>query len=170
MKQRTNETKRIMAQTTLDGLMFTTKNLIRLTNYLLQHGHLKVCLRTCSQDVLEAFFGNIVSRPNFYWSNLWSTETHWSARMLTQFGKCYIYIIAVFPVTMQMFVKFLQTGTSTLLFFLKYCHLQFFLSFLKYKLLAYRPTCRVDFLLSIILAYASTNFFLHLFWPSPADE
>ena len=54
------ENKRLLALPTLEGLVFTTKNYVRLAKYLLQNGAVKVHFKTFSQDVLEAFFGNVV--------------------------------------------------------------------------------------------------------------
>ena len=55
------EKKRIMAKPTFEGLIFCT-NHIALAKYLLAYGVEKVCLRIVTQDVLEALFGNLVSR------------------------------------------------------------------------------------------------------------
>ncbi|XP_078495130.1 uncharacterized protein LOC108950140 isoform X2 [Ciona intestinalis] len=54
------EEKRIMANATFDGLIFTTINMIELTKRLLQTQRF-VCLRVLTQDVLEATFGNLRS-------------------------------------------------------------------------------------------------------------
>lgn len=54
------ETKRLLAKPTLEGLVFTTRNFILLTERLLKKIDC-VCLHSFSQDVLEAFFGNLVS-------------------------------------------------------------------------------------------------------------
>nr|XP_026695326.1 uncharacterized protein LOC104265687 isoform X2 [Ciona intestinalis] len=54
------EEKRIIAKQTYDGLLFTTTNMVHLTKHLLQHGIEYVCLKTLTQDALEAVFGNLV--------------------------------------------------------------------------------------------------------------
>lgn len=54
------ETKRLMAKPTLDGLIYTTINYVCLTKRLLNHLDY-VSLHIFTQDVLEAFFGNLVS-------------------------------------------------------------------------------------------------------------
>uniref|UniRef100_H2XTS4 Uncharacterized protein n=1 Tax=Ciona intestinalis TaxID=7719 RepID=H2XTS4_CIOIN len=54
------EKKRLMAHPTLEGLVFTSRNLIGLSRQLLQCTKLKyVCLHSFTQDVLESFFGNL---------------------------------------------------------------------------------------------------------------
>ena len=55
------EEKRIIAKPTLEGLIFTSMNLVSLTRRMLREGMEYVCLRTITQDVLEALFGNLVS-------------------------------------------------------------------------------------------------------------
>ncbi|XP_078492233.1 uncharacterized protein LOC144747786 [Ciona intestinalis] len=51
---------RVLAKPTMDGVIFTTKNYIKLLDRLLQCEDIKyVCLQTISQDVLEATFGNL---------------------------------------------------------------------------------------------------------------
>ncbi|XP_078493423.1 uncharacterized protein LOC100175756 [Ciona intestinalis] len=55
------EEKRIIAKQTYDGLLFTTTNMVHLTKHLLQNGIEYVCLKTLTQDVLEAVFGNLRS-------------------------------------------------------------------------------------------------------------
>ncbi|XP_077968295.1 uncharacterized protein LOC144422217 [Styela clava] len=52
------EPKRVIATPTLDGLIFTTNNLLALCERLLQQLDY-VCLHSFTQDVLEAFFGNL---------------------------------------------------------------------------------------------------------------
>ena len=64
MTSHCGESKRIIASPTFDGLIFTTRNYVRLAKYFLENGAKKVCLRTFSQDVLEASFGNVVSFCN----------------------------------------------------------------------------------------------------------
>lgn len=54
-----NEQKRILPLATLQGLIFTTRNFVLLCERLLNELDY-VCLKTFSQDVLEAFFGNLV--------------------------------------------------------------------------------------------------------------
>ncbi|XP_077969513.1 uncharacterized protein LOC144424261 [Styela clava] len=56
------EEKRILARPTLEGLLFTTRNMIKLAKRLLQNGLEYVCLRILTQDVLEAVFGDLRSR------------------------------------------------------------------------------------------------------------
>nr|XP_026695248.1 uncharacterized protein LOC108949295 [Ciona intestinalis] len=57
-----NQRKRIIAYPTLEGLIFTSRNMIGLCKQLLQLDCLEyVCLHTFTQDVLEAFFGNVRS-------------------------------------------------------------------------------------------------------------
>ena len=51
--------KRILPEGTLEGLVFTSRNFVFLCERLLQQLDY-VCLRTFSQDLLEAFFGNLV--------------------------------------------------------------------------------------------------------------
>ncbi|XP_078495504.1 uncharacterized protein LOC100183340 isoform X2 [Ciona intestinalis] len=51
--------KRLMAQPTFDGLIFSTNNYIALVKQLLNAGSSCVCLNVFSQDVLEAVFGNL---------------------------------------------------------------------------------------------------------------
>ena len=51
--------KRILPLATLEGLIFTTRNFILLCERMLTEMRY-VCLKTFSQDVLEAFFGNLV--------------------------------------------------------------------------------------------------------------
>ena len=58
------EHKRIIAKPTFEGLVFSTTNLIALAKYLLANGVSKVCLRVLTQDVLEALFGNLVSKTD----------------------------------------------------------------------------------------------------------
>ena len=60
--QHKGKNKRIIANPTLEGLIFTARNFVCLAKHLLQNGSSKVCLKTFSQDVLEAFFGNVVSQ------------------------------------------------------------------------------------------------------------
>ena len=62
------ERKRIIAKTTFDSLIFTTRNLCMIVRFLLLRGEKKVCLRNLSQDVLEALFGNLVRFCTFLWS------------------------------------------------------------------------------------------------------
>nr|XP_039259338.1 uncharacterized protein LOC120335784 isoform X2 [Styela clava] len=52
------EPKRVMAIPTLEGLVFTSKNFIHLCERLLSELDY-VCFHTFTQDVLEAFFGNL---------------------------------------------------------------------------------------------------------------
>ena len=51
--------KRILPKGTLEGFIFTSRNFVFLCERLLQQLDY-VCLRTFSQDLLEAFFGNLV--------------------------------------------------------------------------------------------------------------
>nr|XP_026695920.1 uncharacterized protein LOC113475666 [Ciona intestinalis] len=59
----TGEEKRILARNTLQGLVFTSLNLVALAKRLLddrpKNGLKYVCLGTFTQDVLEATFGNL---------------------------------------------------------------------------------------------------------------
>ncbi|XP_078495150.1 uncharacterized protein LOC108950658 [Ciona intestinalis] len=48
-----------MAQPTLEGLIFSTRNYVALAKRLLLSGCPEVRLNVFSQDVLEAFFGNL---------------------------------------------------------------------------------------------------------------
>lgn len=54
------ENKRLMAAPTLEALLFTTNNYVALAEQLLLSGK-RVCFRVFTQDVLEAFFGDLVS-------------------------------------------------------------------------------------------------------------
>ena len=49
------ESKRIIPLPTLEGLVFTSRNYVRLAKYLLCNGAFKICFKTFSQDVLETF-------------------------------------------------------------------------------------------------------------------
>uniref|UniRef100_UPI000EF5589C uncharacterized protein LOC101242444 n=1 Tax=Ciona intestinalis TaxID=7719 RepID=UPI000EF5589C len=52
--------KRLLPMPTMEGLLFTTNNFIQLAKRLLDlDGMRYVCFGTISQDVLEAFFGNL---------------------------------------------------------------------------------------------------------------
>ena len=53
--------KQIIAKPTLEGLIFTSINLVSLTRRMLREIMRYVCLRTITQDVLEALFRNLVS-------------------------------------------------------------------------------------------------------------
>nr|CAB3263089.1 uncharacterized protein LOC101242444 [Phallusia mammillata] len=55
------EEKRIISRSTWEGLLFSTQNLIALTNRLLLNNFQYVCLGMVTQDVLEAVFGNLRS-------------------------------------------------------------------------------------------------------------
>nr|XP_039263234.1 uncharacterized protein LOC120339215 [Styela clava] len=52
--------KSFLARPTLEGLKFTTHNFIEMCKYLLANGLEYVSLHCFNQDVLEAFFGNLV--------------------------------------------------------------------------------------------------------------
>lgn len=59
----TQETIRMLPKPTHEGVSFTTFNFIALAERLLELPSIKyVCLGTFTQDVLEALFGNLVSR------------------------------------------------------------------------------------------------------------
>lgn len=64
-EEHTGENKRLMAKPTLNGLLFTTRNMIRLTTRLLNHGMKHVALKILTQDVLEATFGSLRAAGRF---------------------------------------------------------------------------------------------------------
>lgn len=59
--ERRKEPKRMMATPTMEGLIFTSNNMIGLSDRLLKEMP-RIALGTFTQDVLEAFFGNLVRR------------------------------------------------------------------------------------------------------------